>query len=536
MDKANQKFKVLVTDHLPPVGWDALNAADDVVVAGPFNEVRADLLDAVVDADAIIIRSATEANAELMAAGKNLKIIARAGAQVHNIDIEEATRRGIMVLNVPDANRYAIVEHTFGLILALARKIPDGVRSLQNGEWLRHKLVGFQLHGKTLGLIGFGGLGQELAARGQAFGMKVMAFDPYVDLYRAREQRVEIAEFEDVLKRADILTLQTALTSQTRHIMNADAFAQMKPEAYLVSGVQAGLIDEAALLEALDTGMIAGAALDTFIEEPVSPDNPLIKHEKVIATPHLNQNTIESQIATGVEVVSDVLDVLRDENYRNVINLPFTDKTTYQAAKHYIRLGTKLGMMQGQLTDEKVTRIEVELLGDGLGQFVRAATAGLLTGFHKKNGNHDLNWVSAPVATYEMGIQTAQVKNLLNLAGYPSLFACRIEWEGGGSRLIAGALHASGESRIIYYDGFILDAVPQGYVLILENKDVPGVIGRVGTNLGDASINIINWRYARESVGGRASSFISLDSAPSKELLENLESRPEINYARLVQF
>ncbi|MGD8454892.1 MAG: NAD(P)-dependent oxidoreductase [Anaerolineales bacterium] len=535
MDRAGDNFTVFVAEHLPQAGWELLNAAADVAVAKPF-ESCAELMGVVSQADAIIIRSATKADAELFDAAKNLKVIAKLGAQIHNIDIEEATRRGIMVLNAPNANRYAIVEHTFALILALARQIPYPSETRQGEERISCRTNGFQLNGKILGLIGFGVIGQEIAARGQAFGMKTIAYDPFVDLSLAREQRVDILEFEDVLGMADVLTLQIGLNSQTRHIMNADTFSLMKPGAYLINCLHAGLVDGIALIDALDNGLIAGAAMDTFIEEPVSPHNPLIEHEKVITTPHLHRNTIESQNAIGLDVVADVLDILRGEDYRNVLNLPFTKNVSYRDTRRHILLGTKLGMLQGQLAEGEIIRVEVELIGDGAEDYIHAATMGLLEGVHNAVGKQDINWVNAPVYTHEIGIQTAQVKNLLDLPDYPSLMACRVEWQGGGSRLIAGALHAGGEARIIYYDGFTVDAIPEGYVLILENKDVPGVIGMVGTSLGKADINIGNWRYGREVIGGRAMSFISLDSPPTQELLNDLESQPVILHARLVRF
>ena len=461
--------------------------------------------------------------------------MARAGARLDNVDIDEATRRGIMAINVPSANVVAVAEHTFAMLLALARQIPEGYKAVLAGEWPRHEILGFQLEGKLLGIIGFGRIGREVAIRAKAFGMHVLVYAPHVDLAYAREQGVEVVGFAELLERSDIISLHTALTEQTRGMMNAAAFAQMKEGAYLVNCTNADLIDENALLEALDSGHLAGAALDTFCQEPPSPDCPLIHHPKVVVAPHLNQNTVEAQTTTSRQVVEDVLAALRGEDYRHVVNLPFNEVVPYKAVKPYIHLASKLGKLQGQLAEGWINRVEIELLGEGLRDLVRPVAAVMLAGMLRSRDGRHVNWVSAPVEAYEQNIVTTQAKDLVELADYPNLIACRIYWEGGGHRTVAGVLFANGEARLVQYDKFHVDAYPEGYVLILENDDVPGVIGKVGTRLGREGINIAQWRYGREAPGKRAVSFINLDSRVPLSVLAELEKEPQIHRVRLVR-
>ncbi|RPI30360.1 MAG: phosphoglycerate dehydrogenase [Chloroflexota bacterium] len=531
-------FHVVVSDHLHAAGWELLEKAQDVSYSGPY-ECRDDVLKALSQADALIIRSTTVVDRELLEAAPQLKVVARAGARLGNVDLDASTRRGVMVINVPDASLTAIAEHTFAMLLAMARSIPEGYMALRAGEWPRHDMLGFQLCGKTLGIVGYGRLGREVAARARAFGMQVLAYDPYIDLASAREQLVEVVNFSELLARAEIVALLTELSPLTENLMDAPAFASMRPGAYFVNCAHACLVDEAALLQALDTGIIAGAALDTFRQEPPTADDPLIRHPRVIAAPHLNQNTVESQSITSSQVVEDVLAALRGEDYRHVVNLPFTETIPFQAVKPYVYLAIKLGKLQGQLAEGYIRRVEVELLGEGLRDLARPLAAVLLTGMLLPVNGQAPNWVSAPVMAYEQGIVTAQAKQLIRITDYPNLIACRIYWEkpegGFGHRTVAGVLFANGEARLVQYDEFSVDAYPEGYVLVLENDDIPGVIAKISARLGREQINIAQWRYGREAHGGRAVSFINLDSRVPKSILAEFENEPEIQHARLVR-
>ena len=526
---SSSSFRIIVADPLHPSGWEILKAAPDVVVDGPY-DCQDDLQGALTTADALLICSETNVDSKVLANAPNLKVVARAGARLDNVDIDEATRRGIFVIHVPDANVFAVVEYTFLLMLILTRKFSFGTEGFQCDS----DDLGVQLSGKTLGIIGFGRHGREVAARAQAFGMHVLAYDPFIDLSFARERGVEIVDFPELLSRADILTLHTAYTAQTHHILNATAFEQMKPGAYLINCVHHGLVDESALLDALDRGILSGAAFDAWGEQPLSKSTPLHQHPKVLVTPNLSQSTLEAQANTSVSAVRDMLAALRGEDYRNVVNLPFNEDAPYLTAKPYIDLAVKLGKLQGQLAGGWIKRVEVELLGEGLRDLVRPVAAVLLSGMIRPMDDRPVNWVSAPVLVHEQGIVTSQTKELVQFAGYPTLIACRIYWEGG-QRTVAGALFGNGEARLVEYEDFEVDAYPDGYVLILENADVPGVIGKVGTRLGREGINIAQWRYGREAPGGRAVSFINLDHRVPQKILTDLEQEPEIQQARLVR-
>jgi D-3-phosphoglycerate dehydrogenase len=306
-----------------------------------------------------------------------------------------------------------------------------------------------------------------------------------------------------------------------------------------VNCAHAGLVDEEALVQALANGHLGGAAIDTFTEEPPPPGHPLLRLPNVVVAPHLNQNTEESQSATSQQVVEDVQAALRGEDYRHVVNLPFHEGSperrpiSYRAVKPYIQLAVKLGKLQGQLAEGWITRVEVEILGEGVRDLVRPVAAVLLTGMLRPVGGRAVNWVSAPVLAYEQEIVTAQAKELVRLADYPNLIACRIYWKGG-HRTVAGVLFGNGEARLVQYDHYPVDAIPEGYVLVLENEDVPGVIGKIGTRLGQAGINIAQWRYGREARGGKAVSFINLDARVPKELLAEIKREPEIHRAKVV--
>ncbi|HLF26090.1 MAG TPA: phosphoglycerate dehydrogenase [Anaerolineae bacterium] len=527
-------FHILVSDHLHPEGWEVLHAAPEVELDGPYPD-RASVLAAIEVADALIIRSSTQVDAELLAHAPWLRVVARAGALLDNVDIDEATRRGILVINVPDANVVAVAEHVLAMLLALARGIPQGYTSLRDGRWDRHQMLGIQLKDKTLGIIGYGRHGREVAARAQAFGLRVLAYDPYIDESFAREHGVGIVPLPELLARADIISLHAAVTPETAHILNADAFALMREGVRIVNCTHAGLIDEAALLDALQSGKVAGAALDTLAQEPPPADHPLIHHPNVIAVPHLNQNTIESQRSTSRRAAEQVLDALRGDDYRNVVNLPFGPGAEYRVYRPYLKLAEKLGKLQGQLAEGRIDQVEIEVQGDGLQALVRPIAVGLLSGMLKPYpaGARAVNYVSAPVIAHEQGIQMRQVVGL-ELVDYPNLILCRVHWPGG-SQTVAGVLFAGGEARLVQFGDIRVDAKPEGYLLFLENHDVPGVIGRVGTLLGAHGVNIGEWRLGRDRPGGRAVSFINLDSACPRDVLDKLRQLPDVQVAKLVK-
>ena len=521
------KFTVCVADPLHENGWELLNQAEDISICGPY-DCRDDLKTVLMEADGLLICSDTTVDDDLLAAAPQLKAIARAGSRLDNVDIDEATRKGILVIHVPEANVLAVVEYAFLLMLILARKFSPDAKGVQCGVGD----LGFELSGKNIGIIGFGRQGREMASRAQTFGMHVLAYDPFVDLSFARERGVDIVDLPELLSRSDIISLHTDYTPQTHHIMNEDTFSQMKKEAILINCVHTALIDETALIEALDSEVIAGAAIDALSDERSSC--LLSNHPKVLCTPNMALATLEAQSNTAIHIVRALLDSLRGKDFRNVVNLPFIASSPYKVVKPYINLAVRLGKLQGQLAEGWIRRVEVELVGEGLQGLIRPVAAVLLSGMIKPVDERPVNWVSAPVMAYEQGIVTSQAKDLVNTRDYQTLIGCRIFWDGG-DRTVAGALFGNGEVRLVAYDHFEVDAYPEGYVLILENDDVPGVIGKVGTLLSGKEINIAQWRYGRESQYGRGVSFINVDQNIPAGVLEEIKREPEIKQVRLVR-
>ncbi|MCS7261595.1 MAG: phosphoglycerate dehydrogenase, partial [Anaerolineae bacterium] len=354
-------FRILVTDELSPQAMELLDAAADVqydVVKRPPKEK---LLELIPEYDAVLVRSSGRIDADVLAAGKRLKVVGRAGAGVDNIDLEAASLRGVMVMNTPGANTIATAEHTMALMLALCRHVPQADASLRAGQWERSRFMGVQLYQKTLGIVGLGRVGQQVARRAQAFEMTVIAYDPYISDEVARELKVELVSLEELLSRADFISLNAALTPESRGLINAQNIARMKPGVRIINCARGALIDEEALYEALVSGHVAGAALDVFTEEPLPADSKLRTLSNVVLTPHLAASTVEAQRDVGTKIVEQVLAALRGESYHNAVNVPVADPSVFRQLKPYLTLAEKLGSLQMQLAGGPIKRVELEL-------------------------------------------------------------------------------------------------------------------------------------------------------------------------------
>lgn len=530
-------LRLLLCDPLHQAGLHLLQQDAGLYISGPYANRQA-MLEDLPEADAILVCPGTPVDTSLLDRAPRLRLVACTGSEIHHIDLDEATRRGILVINQPESGLTAVAEHTFALLLGLARRLPLAHQHVQQRLRSSPSLAGFELSGRTLGLIGFGRIGAEVALRAQAFGMKILAYDPHIDLALAHAQGVEVANLDELLQRADVITLLIPYSPETHHLLDAAALELARPGAILVNCAHASLVDQPALLAALQNGRLAGAALDALEELPLPVDHPWLQLENVVLTPRVSRQTLENQARTAQAVARDMLDALHQRDYRNVINLPFTQNLPYLSAQPYLNLALKLGKLQGQLAEGRIHRLEVELLGEGLRDLVRPVTAVLLSGMLRPMDQRTPNWISAPVIAHEQGIHMSQAKGLVHLQDYPNLIACRIHWQGEngpGQRTVAGVLFGSGQARLVQYDEFTVDAYPDGYVLILENMDIPGVIGKVGTRLGQAKINIAQWRYGRERRGGQAVSFINLDDYVPMKILKELETEDEIFRARLVR-
>ena len=526
-------FRILITDDLSPQAVERLEAADDVNFEVVRRPVPEDLGEIIASYDAIIIRSSVQVDADLLAAASQLKVIGRAGMGLDNVDIDAASLRGVIVMNTPGANTVATAEHAVAMLLALCRHVPQADVSVRSGEWTRSQFTGVQLYRKTLGIVGLGRIGAQVARRTQAFGMSVIAFDPYISDEVARELNVTLVDLDELWSRSDFITLHTALTPETRGMIDATAMARMKPGVRLVNCARGGLVDDVALVDALRSGHIAGAALDVFADEPLPPDSDLRNLPNVVLTPHIAASTIEAQRDVGTQIVDQVLAALRGEDYRNAVNMPVVDGNVFRLLRPYLRLAEKLGSLQMQLSEGRIKRVEVEFQGDEVSAYVKPLTVALLKGLLDPITDTPVNYISAPHLAMQRGISVSETRGLPT-PNYANLLSCRVLWDEG-ERLVSGSLLGHEFPRVVQIDAFRIDAQPEGIILVMESIDVPGVVGCVGTLLGKRGINIAEWRLGRIAPEGEALSFINLDSPASANVLIELVELEGVNRVRQVE-
>jgi D-3-phosphoglycerate dehydrogenase len=525
-------FRILVSDKLGDVGLQRLDLAEDATYDLKTNLSKEELIEIIPDYDALIVRSGTKVDVDILTAGTNLKVVGRAGIGVDNIDVKAATLRGIIVMNTPQANAIATAEQAMALMLAASRNTAWAHASLAAGEWRRSEYTGRQLYRKTLGIVGFGRIGRLVAKRAQGFDMDVLAYDPFVSEGVAHELGVTLVDMDDLVSQADYITLHTVLTPETEKLINANLISQMKDGVIIINSARGKLIDEAALADAVKSGKVAAAAVDVYSSEPPA-DNPLIGLTNVLHTPHLGASTIEAQRDVATQIVDQTLDALRGKDFRNTINMPFHAGPDFATTHPYMELAEKLGVLQAGLAGGPIRRVEMEVRGDTVDRLVRPVAAALLKGLLERSLADQVNYINAPILAEENGISISQTKGI-SVADYPNLISCQVYWEGG-QRLISGVLFGGTRPRIVQVDNYHLDANPEGVVLIMQNQDVPGVIGQVGTILAAYSINIGEWRMGRHQPGNEAMSFINLDSELPPSVVEALEKIPAVIHVKLVK-
>ncbi len=525
--------KVLIADPIAPRGIEALSAdgALDVVVQTGRSE--AELVALIPNFSALVVRSQTKVTAPILQAGTRLKVVGRAGVGVDNVDVEAATRRGVIVMNTPGGNTISTAEHAFSLLVSVARKIPQAHASLQAGLWSRKQFEGTELYNKTLGIIGMGRIGSELSRRAIAFGMRVLAYDPYLSSSRARSLQVELVEeIDDLLPLADFLTLHTPLTHETHHLLNAVRLTKTKRGVRLINCARGGLIDEAALLEALGSGQVAGAALDVFETEPLPADSPLRGIPNLILTPHLGASTLEAQESVGIEIAQAIRAVLLEGTIRNAINLPNLDAKTLALIGPHLRFGEKLGRFLSQVAPRRVENLHINYSGKVNEADTTAITRSILKGFLRLAGGEDVNEVNAPAFAQTLGIKITESR--LSAPGdYTDLLELSAVAEGK-TVAVAGAFFGA-TPRIVSINSRPVEARPEGVLLVLENTDRPGMVGRIGTLLGGHGVNIATMSLSRNQAGGRALTVLNLDTAPPAELLAEIAQSDDIHSAQVVQ-
>ncbi len=512
-------YKILVSDKLGQAGLDLLEAAADVEVSVQTGLSHEELVDVIGDFHALIIRSGTTVTEEVLEAGKQLRVVGRAGVGVDNVDIDAATREGVIVMNTPSANTIATAELTMALMMAAARNVVQADASLRTGEWARSSFAGTELRGKTLGVVGFGRIGRAVAKRAQAFDMKICVFDPYVSESVARDLDVELMELDEVLAASDYLTLHAALSEETKQLINSERLALMKPSAVLINVARGGLLDEVAVASALDSDSLRLAAIDVFSSEPPEDSNPLLGHAKVIHTPHLGASTAEAQRDVAIDVVNQTLDALHGDKITDCVNLGFSSSMSFDSVAPFIELAEKMGQLQLAMADGPITSVEVEVNAEAADELMKPVAAGVLKGLLDASYDGRVNYVNAPMIGADAGLEVSRAEGIAEPRNNTA--SCRVTWDGG-ERVISGKIYDGSEQRIVRISSYKFEAEPKGTVLLMLNRDVPGVIGSVGTKLGELGINIGEWRLGRDDERNEALSFINLDKAPDEAQLAEL--------------
>lgn len=523
--------KVLISDKMSPRAAEVF-AARGVEVDVKTGLSAEELATIIGDYDGLAVRSATKATADIIAAADNLKVIGRAGIGVDNIDIPAATARGIVVMNTPFGNSITTAEHAIAMMMALARQIPLANTSTQGGKWEKSRFMGVELCNKVLGLIGCGNIGAIVARLAIGLKMKVVVFDPYLSADRAGELGVAKVELDELLERADVITLHVPLNDETRNILDADALAKAKPGVRIVNCARGGLVDEAALKAAIDSGHVAGAALDVFTEEPAK-ESPLFGMDEVVATPHLGASTVEAQENVAVQVAEQMSDFLLDGAVTNAINMPSVGADEMSALGPYLKLADQLGSFAGQLTTSGIRSVTIEYEGDAAGLKSDPLTAVLLAGLLRPQLDN-ANAVSAPTIARERGVDVREVK-CGDCRDYRTLIRLTVVTERQ-ERSVAGTLFADDRPRIVNIKGIPIEAQLTPDMLYITNDDKPGLIGAMGGTLGNAGVNIATFALGRSSEGGDAIALIAVDGPVPDDVLTSLRALPAVSQVAPLRF
>jgi D-3-phosphoglycerate dehydrogenase len=523
--------KVLIADKLSPAAV-AIFKERGVEAEVKTGLSKEDLLKIVDQYDGIAIRSATKITADVIKAAKNLKVVGRAGIGVDNVDIPAATAAGVIVMNTPFGNSITTAEHAIALMMALARELPAANASTHAGKWEKNRFMGVELTGKVLGLIGAGNIGSIVADRAKGLKMRVVAFDPFLSPERAADMGVEKVELNDLLARADFITLHTPLTEQTKNIISADAINKMKKGVRIINCARGGLIDEAALKAALDSGHVAGAALDVFEEEPAKT-NILFGNEKVVATPHLGASTSEAQENVALQVAEQISDYLLTGAITNALNMPSISAQEATRVKPWIALAEKLGGFAGQLTETSLEAVEILYEGTASALNTRALTQAALTGLLKPQ-LADVNMVNAPIVAKERGVKVSEVRR--DQQGIYDGYIKITVTAGGQTRSVAGTVFSDGLPRLIQVKNINLDAEFAKHMIYVTNEDKPGFIGKLGTILGDNKVNIANFTLGRTAPGSDAIALVEVDGDVNEKVVSELRKLPLVKQVKALAF
>ena len=522
--------RILIADPIAPEGVELLKSQADVDVKTGLK--TQELMEILGDYEALIVRSETQVTSEVIQTGKRLQVIARAGIGVDNIDLNAATSGGIAVVNAPTGNTIAATEHTLALILALARNLPQAHQSLKQGQWNRSAFMGIEIRNKTLGIIGLGRVGSEVARRAQSFAMHLIAYDPFVAPDYARILGVELVSLEKLLTQSDFVTIHTPLTGGTHHLIGESEMAMMKPSSCIINVARGELIDEDALLKALDKGSLGGAALDVFSHEPPG-DSPLVKHPRVVVTPHLGASTQEAQREVAIEVAEQVMAVLRGEPARNTINAPFLPPEVHAVVAPYLPVASQVGKLLTHLNEGQFVGVNISYQGEIAQHDTAILKSAVLTGLLAPVSSERVNLINAPLMAQQRGLKVTERKSVA-AQEYGNLITVTLDTTTGGTTLAGTSMR--NEVHIVRVNDYWMDMVPSvPYLLFVEQRDQPGSIGAVGTVAGNNDINISFMLVGRLSPRGRAMMIVGLDDPVPPHVLEEIRSIRQIETARLVR-
>ncbi len=526
-------YRVLLSDSLGPEGLARLREQPELEIVARPDLAPADLREAIRGCHALIVRSRTKVTADLLAHADALRVIGRAGIGVDNIDVEAATKRGVVVMNTPGGSNVTTAEHAIAMLLALARNLPQAAAAVRAGEWPRERWIGTELCNKVLGIIGLGNIGTIVAERAVGLRMKVIAYDPFVTAEVAARLRVELVSLEELYTRADFISVHTPLTPETRGLIDRESIARMKRGVRIVNCARGGIVDEEALAAAIREGHVAGAALDVLEKEPPPRGLSLLGLEQVICTPHLGASTGEAQVNVAIAIAQQVADFLCRGTIQNAVNAPSLSPEVLQVLRPYLLLAEKLGALAAQLITEPPGEITVQVVGEAAERELRALSTAVLRGLLARLLDASVNYVNAPAVARERGIRVIESRAPQS-GDYLNAITVQVR-TASRTTTLEGAVFGRDTVRLTKINDFRMEAVPEGHILMLHNRDVPGVVGQVGTLLGQRSINIAGIELGRERVGGMALSLIHVDDPVAPEVLAELRTLPQIVSAQLLQ-
>ncbi len=526
--------KILIADALSTEGVNVLEQEEDFQIDNKPKITPEELKDEIGDYDVLLVRSRTKVTRDIIEAAKNLKIIGRAGAGVDTIDIPAATDKGIIVMNTPGGNTVSTAEYSIAMVLALMRNIPQAHQSMVEGKWEKKQLKGNELNKKVLGIIGFGRVGREVAQRLHAFGMRIIAYDPYVAPEILSEYAAESVDFNELIQRSDVVTIHSPGGDDTRDLISKKELDMMKPTAFLVNCARGGIVNIDDLMEALKNGKIAGAAVDVYEKEPLDEDHPMRKCPNLVLSPHLGASTKEAQTSVAIQIAQQVIEAVKMNVVRNAVNAPSIDPELLSKMRPYLQLAEKIGKFHAQFAEKRVTTLVMKYTGSVLAYPVEHITTAALKGFLQNISDETVNYINAPVKASEYGIKFEETKTSYTTP-YENLITVEAETEEGEVNSVSATLFLPDNPRFVIVNDKHFDAYPEGNLIVIENRDRPGIIGNVGTLLGEHNINVAQMTWGRTDHSEDAMTVINVDQKVTDELLEEIGKLPNIMSARLIK-